>query len=98
MSDLTELRGETAFSVPVRYDFVDARTNLSAMLYRKGDINGAISEYEKVVATPPEDAVAHQRLGDLLMRANREEEGFAQYERGRALASDNPALAEKLDA
>jgi len=94
--DLDSAASHYREAIRLRSDFVDARSNLSAMLYRKGDINGAISEYEKVVATPPEDAVAHQRLGDLLMRANREEEGFAQYERARALASDNPALAEKL--
>lgn len=85
-------------AIRLRPDFVDARSNLSSMLYREGDVKGAISEYEKVVATPPEEAAAHAGLGDLLMHAGREEEALAQYERARTLASDNPALADKLDA
>lgn len=55
----------------------------SAVLARKGDLEGAAAALKKHLEDDPEDADAWYRLGEILCRAGRTEEGYAAFREGR---------------
>ncbi len=55
----------------------------SAVLARKGDLEGAAAALRKHLEDDPEDADAWYRLGELLCRAGRTDEGYAAFREGR---------------
>ena len=57
--------------------------NGSAILERKGDIEGAIRHLKGYLEIDPEDSDSWYALGELLCKAGRTEEGYKAFNRGR---------------
>lgn len=55
----------------------------SKALEKKGDLEGAISALKKHLEEDPDDPDAWYRLGELLCRAGRKEEGYTAFSEGR---------------
>lgn len=54
-----------------------AHYNLAAILRMKGDLPGAVAEFEKAVRLQPEDPIANNALGGMLLASGRIEEAIA---------------------
>lgn len=53
--------------------------NLASLLYKKGQLDEAISYYEKALAVAPDDPESHAGLGNALFDLGRYEEALAHY-------------------
>jgi Flp pilus assembly protein TadD len=62
--------------------------NLGIALYKKGDIDGAISEYEQALSIHPDYPVAHYDLGTALGMKGRTQDAIAEFQQAIRLQPD----------
>ncbi|ADO69084.1 cyclic nucleotide-binding domain-containing protein [Stigmatella aurantiaca] len=54
--------------------------NRAAELFSQGNLEGALSEYQSVMESAPDDATSRQRVAELLQMLGRRQESLATYE------------------
>jgi adenylate cyclase len=75
----------------------EARSLLSAALWRRGDYEGALAEAERALATAPNLAAAHHMLAATLIFSGRPKEGIAALERAIRLDPREPRSEYRLN-
>ena len=75
----------------------EARSRLSAALWRRGDYEGALAEAERALATTPNLAHAHHALAQALIFSGRPKEGLAALKRSIRLDPRDPHSATRLN-
>jgi len=75
----------------------EARSLLSAALWRRGDYEGALAEAERALATTPNLAFAHHMLGATLIFSGRPREGLEALKRSIRLDPCDPRSAARLN-
>ncbi|MGD9721504.1 MAG: tetratricopeptide repeat protein [Pirellulales bacterium] len=75
-------------AVELKPDFVDAHSNLGAVLGMQGDIEAAVACFQRAVELKPDSAAALMNLGTVLARQEQLEEAAAVYRRVLALKPD----------
>ena len=89
-----EALGHLRQAVELRPDFPGAHYNLGAVLFRKGDVDGAIAEWQKTLAINPTDSGTQASFGNALVQKGLYHDAVAHYEA--ALRSD-PGLVMALN-
>ena len=62
------------------------------MLYRLGDIEGAVKNLERAVVLRPEDPTINDHLGDVYWKVGRRNEARFQWERALALEPEQDQI------
>jgi len=75
----------------------EARSLLSAALWRRGDYEGALAEADRALATAPNLAAAHHMLAATLIFSGRPKEGIAALERAIRLDPREPRSEYRLN-
>jgi len=75
----------------------EARSLLSAALWRRGDYEGALAEAERALATTPNLAAAHHMLAATLIFSGRPKEGIPALERAIRLDPREPRSEYRLN-
>ena len=75
----------------------EARSLLSAALWRRGDYEGALAEAQRALATTPNLAAAHHMLAATLIFSGRPREGIAALERAIRLDPREPRSEYRLN-
>ena len=92
---LDEAAGRTRAVLGLRFDDLDARRGLAALLADLGRVDEAVQQYEKVLALDPFDSASLLRLAELLAANGRLAASKAAFARVRALAPDEPEVHER---
>jgi tetratricopeptide (TPR) repeat protein len=65
------------------------RRRVGVAAYATGDVAGSLEAFSRAVEADPDDAVARNNLGQLLVRSGRVSESIVHFNRAIALAGDN---------
>jgi tetratricopeptide (TPR) repeat protein len=77
-------------------DYASARATLGRALLDLGDLDAALTELTRVLATAPEHLAALKGLGEIHSRRGQRDEALAAYRRARVLARDDAELARAI--
>jgi len=73
-----------------------AENSLGYMLLKRGEVDGAIADFQKALELKPDFADAHKNLGDALFRKNRVDEAILQYQQALRLMPGNADACNNL--
>lgn len=90
-----EAVGRTRAVLGLRFDDLNARRGLAALLADLGRVDEAVQQYEKVLAIDPFDSASLLRLAELLAANGKLTASKAAFARVRALAPDEPEVHER---
>ena len=77
-------------AIELQPNYADAYYNLGAVLFERGDVNGAIAEWNKTLSIQPDDADAHTRIANAFLRKGSLHEAVDHYEK--AVAAPMPSI------
>jgi Flp pilus assembly protein TadD len=77
-------------AIKLEPNYADAYYNRGNVLFAKGRIDEAISDWEKTLTIQPNDTDAHTCLGNALLRQGLIKEAIAHYETASGLAPNDP--------
>ncbi len=79
-----------AFNLFVSYErSADFHHNLGSILYDKGHVDEAITQFQKALEIRPNDVEAHNGLGSALLQKGQKDEAIAQFQKALELQPNN---------
>jgi len=82
--------------VKLRPDYGDPYFNLGSVLFQQGRIDDAIAQWQKALATQPNDAGFHTALGNAFLQRGLQKDAIAEYEHAARISPHDPLARNKL--
>src|SRR5208283_1998869 len=77
-------------------DNLIAQNNLGAVLFKKGQVDGAISHLQQALQIKPDSAQARNNLGNILAQKGQVDEAIAQYQKALEIKPDSAEIHNNL--
>jgi len=92
----SEAVGHYENAVKLRPDYGDPYLNLGIVLFQQGRVDDAIAQWQKALATQPNDAGFHTGLGNAFLKGELPKEAIAEYEHAARISTQDPVPRNNL--
>jgi tetratricopeptide (TPR) repeat protein len=92
----SEAVGHYENAVKLRPDYGDPYLNLGIVLFQQGRVGDAIAQWQKALATQPNDAGFHTGLGNAFLKGELPKEAIAEYEHAARISTHDPVPRNNL--
>src|SRR5205823_14820430 len=83
-------------AVKLRPDYGDPYFNLGSVLFQHGRTDEAIAQWQKALATQPNDAGFHTVLGNAFLKKGLQKAAIAEYEHAARISQQDPMARNNL--